>query len=123
MKIIIPFAPVTKKNSQQIRRNHKTGKPFIAQSNQYIAYESACLLAINGAYRKKIDYPVNLAAVFYMPSARRVDLVNLIEALQDVLVRAGVLEDDNAKIIASTDGSRVLVDRARPRTEVEITPL
>lgn len=123
MKLTIPFAPVTKKNSQQIRRNHKTGKPFIAQSDQYIAYESTCLLAINGAYRKKIDYPVNLAAVFYMPSARRVDLVNLIEALQDVLVRAGVLEDDNATIVASTDGSRVLVDRAKPRTEVEITPL
>jgi len=123
IKFTIPFPPITKKNHQQIRRNFKTGKPFIAQSEQYIAYEKACMLAINGAYRKNIDYPVNLTALFYMPTARRVDLVNLIEALQDILVRAGVLTDDNSKIIASTDGSRVLFDRDHPRTEVEIRPV
>lgn len=123
MKFIIPFPPVTKKNSQQIRRNHKTGKPFIAQSEQYIAYEKACMFVIDGAYRKNIDYPVNLAALFYMPTERRVDLVNLIEALQDVLVRAGVLADDNSQIVVSTDGSRVLLDRNHPRTEAEITPV
>lgn len=123
MKFTIPFSPVTKKNSQQIRRNFKTGKPFIAQSDQYIAYEKDCMFAITGAYRIKIDYPVNLAATFYMPTARRVDLVNLIEALQDVLVRAGVLTDDNSQIVVSTDGSRVLLDRKHPRTEIEITPV
>lgn len=125
MKFTIPFSPITKKNHQQIRRNHKTGKPFIAQSEQYIAYEEACMLFIrskNGAYREKIDYPVNLTALFYMPTERNVDLVNLLEALQDVLVRAWVLKDDNSKIVLSTDGSRVLLDRKNPRTEVTITP-
>jgi Holliday junction resolvase RusA-like endonuclease len=58
-----------------------------------------------------------------MPTQRRVDLVNLIEALQDVLVKAGVLADDNSSIVVSTDGSRVALDRRNPRTEVEITPL
>ena len=113
---------MTKKNHQQIRRNHKTGKPFIAQSDQYKAYENACLLAIQSRYRVNIDYPVNLAALFYMPSYRRVDLVNLIESLQDILVAAHVLVDDNSQIVVSTDGSRVLYDKARPRTEIEITP-
>jgi Holliday junction resolvase RusA-like endonuclease len=122
MTFTIPLFPVTKKNHQQIRRNHKTGKPFIAQSEQYIQYENDCCKLITGAYRKKIDYPVNLAAVFFMPTARRVDLVNLIEALQDILVKAGVLADDNSQIVVSTDGSKVLIDRQRPRTEVNITP-
>jgi Holliday junction resolvase RusA-like endonuclease len=56
-----------------------------------------------------------------MPSKRRVDLANLTEALQDVLVKANVLEDDNSEIVVSTDGSRVKYDKARPRTEIIIT--
>jgi len=38
----------------------------------------------------------------------------------------GVLADDSSlspRIVAGTDGSRVLVDRGHPRTEVEITEL
>ncbi|MGX8701540.1 RusA family crossover junction endodeoxyribonuclease [Caproiciproducens sp.] len=121
MKFTISIAPVTKKNHQQIRRNHKTGKPFIAQSDQYIAYENACLMFISSRYKLNIDCPVNLCAKFFMPSQRRVDLVNLIEAIQDVLVKAHVLADDNCKIVVTTDGSRVLYDKDRPRTEVTIT--
>lgn len=121
IKFTIPFPPITKKNHQQIRCNRSTGKPFIAQSNQYRDYENACLLAIQGRYRINIDYPINLTALFYMPTQRRVDLVNLIEALQDILVAAHVLSDDNCKIVVSTDGSRVLYDKEHPRTEVIIS--
>ena len=56
-----------------------------------------------------------------MPTRRAVDLTNLNEALHDILVKGQVLVDDNAKIIVSTDGSRVHLDRENPRTEVKIT--
>ena len=56
-----------------------------------------------------------------MQTRRKVDLTNLHEALHDILVKYGVLEDDNFKIIQSTDGSRVSYDKWHPRTEVEIT--
>lgn len=68
-----------------------------------------------------IDQPVNVAAKFYMPTRRRVDLTNLNEALHDILVNYGILTDDNAKIIVSTDGSRVYWDKENPRIEVIIT--
>lgn len=55
-----------------------------------------------------------------MPARRRVDLCNLHEALCDVLVKYGVLEDDNSNIVVSMDGSRVFYDKENPRTEVEI---
>ena len=64
--------------------------------------------------------PVNVRALFYMPTKRRVDLVNLLQALLDILVKYDVLEDDNCNIVASTDGSRVLYDKENPRTEVII---
>lgn len=46
-----------------------------------------------------IDYPVEVKCLYYMPTRRRVDLTNLLEATDDVLVKCGVLEDDNSKII------------------------
>jgi hypothetical protein len=39
------------------------------------------------------------------------------------MVKAGLLKDDNYKILASHDGSRVMVDKNNPRTEVEITQI
>ena len=64
--------------------------------------------------------PVTVQALFYMPTRRRVDLTNRLEALDDTLVRAGLLADDNCRIIVSHDGSRVLYDKEHPRTEVTL---
>lgn len=119
----IPFPPVTKKNSQRILRK-KNGGAFIAPSAKYKEYEEKAVNYLKYAHIIPFsDYPVNVKAVFYMPTAGRCDLVNLLEALDDVLVKAGILPDDNYKVIASHDGSRVFVDREKPRTEVMITEM
>ncbi len=44
----------------------------------------------------------------------------MLEAIDDVMVKYRLIEDDNYTIIASHDGSRVLYDKNNPRTEVEI---
>lgn len=119
LKFNINLVPRTKKNSQRIIVNRKTNRPMIIASNAYKEYESAAGYFLKGK-GIKIDYPVNVKAVYYMPNKRRVDLTNLNEALHDILVKYDVLEDDNYKIIASTDGSSVHVDRNNPRTEVTI---
>ena len=68
-----------------------------------------------------ITEKVNVKATFYMPTRRRVDLTNLLESIDDVLVKGRVIEDDNSNILFSHDGSRVFYDKENPRTEVEIT--
>lgn len=123
MRIVIPLAPITKKNSQRIVTNRKTNRPMIIPSTKYVEYEKACEWILAKQGKPKIDYPVNVKALYYMPTRRRVDLTNLHEALHDILVKAGVLEDDNCKIIVSTDGSRVLYDKINPRTEVYINEM
>lgn len=119
VKFTIPLPPITKKNSQRILVNKATGRPFIAPSEQYKQYEKDAQWFIRE--RPRIDYPVNVKCVFYMPTRRRVDLTNLLEAADDVLVHAGVIADDHSGIVVSHDGSRVMYDKENPRTEIEIT--
>lgn len=108
----------TKKNSSQLI--FVKGKPRIIPSKKYREFEQECLWQITGTYKKRIDYPINIKAIFYMQSKRKVDLTNLLEALDDMLVKAEVIADDNRDIIASHDGSLVLYDKTSPRIEVEI---
>lgn len=116
-KITIPLPPITKKNSQRIAV--RNGRPFILPSEAYKRYEEAA-----GWYIRHIEppitEPVNVQCIYYMPTKRRCDLVNLLEATLDVLVKYHVLADDNAQIVVSHDGSRVLYDKEHPRTEIEI---
>jgi hypothetical protein len=55
-----------------------------------------------------------------MPTHRKCDLTNMLEAVDDILVGASVLQDDNFTIVQSHDGSRVMYDKEHPRTEVYI---
>lgn len=71
--------------------------------------------------KEPVNEPVNIEMVFYMPTHRRVDLVNLQEACLDVLTKYGVIADDNSNIVQTMDGSRVAYDKERPRTEIVIT--
>jgi Holliday junction resolvase RusA-like endonuclease len=124
IKITIPMPPVTKKNSMRIMHSSKTGKPFIMPSQQYMDYESEALWHCKRAkMQRPIEEPVEVKCLFYMPTRRRVDLPNLLESIDDVLVRAGVLKDDHSGIIVSHDGSRVLYDKDNPRTEVFISEM
>lgn len=120
-RFIIPLPPVTKKNSLNIFINKKTGKRFITPSDRYKQYEKDFLLLCPNL--PMIDYAVNVKALYYMPSKRKVDLINLHSALHDCLVKKGVLLDDNCAIIYSTDGSRVFYDKENPRTEVYINQI
>lgn len=120
MKFTLNVIPRTKKNSSQII--YAGGRPRLIPSKQYREFEEACLGETyeKNVQKKKIDYPVNIKAIFYMPTKRKVDLTNLLEALDDVLVKARIITDDNRDIVASHDGSIVMYDKNNPRIDVEI---
>ena len=111
--------PITKKNSQQIIK--VKGRSIIIPSSQYRRYEKECLLQIPESMRYGISDAVNMECKYYMPTRRRVDLCNLIEATCDILVTAGVLADDNCRIVASHDGCAVYHDKQNPRVEITLT--
>jgi len=111
--------PVTKKNSQRVFRNRKTGKPFIVQSKQAKAWETSAVLQLRAAWRGRapLTGQVSMAAVFYR--TRRVgDLGNFLAAVCDAIERAGIVAND--KQIVRFDGSRLDADPKNPRVEILI---
>lgn len=99
------------------------GKPRIIPSKAYTDYERAAIRQVTAQIGEGFEAlcgTYNVKCTFYMKTRRKTDLTNLLEAADDVLVRSGVLEDDNNEIIASHDGSRVMYDKLHPRTEIEI---
>lgn len=121
MHLTLGIAPVTKKNHQQIIQCN--GRPLVIPSKEYKQYEKDCAAFIPQMPFQTFDCPVNVECVYYMPTRRRVDLTNLLQSTLDVLVKYGILLDDNSNIVASMDGSKVLYDKENPRTEIEITEL
>lgn len=122
MRILIPIPPRTKKNSQRIimtRGKYGKMRPMILPSDAYRQYEKDC-----GFFLKAVEPflgPCNVKCEYFMPTRRKVDLVNLQEATLDILVHYGILMDDNSNVVISMDGSRVFYDKEYPRTEIEIT--
>ncbi len=117
MIIKLPLLCRSKKNSQQII--WVNGKQRIIQSKYYYQFEKDCGYFLS-KYAKHINYAINLKCLFYTPDRRRRDLCNLLEAIQDILVKYGVIVDDNSEIVASVDGSRILYQKGREETIIEI---
>ena len=120
MIIKIPILCRSKKNSQQIVINPKTKRPIVIQSKLYKQFEKDCGLFLN-RYKLNIDYPVNLKCTFIVPDRRKRDIVNLLNAIQDILVKYKVIADDNYNIVQSIDGSRIIYEKDREETIIEIT--
>lgn len=96
--------------------------PKLLPNEEYERYAKAAIPFLKANFEKcgTIDYPVNLKCVFYLDKRRKGDLAGYLQAVQDLLVEAGILADDNGNIVASVDGSEVLYDKENPRTEVTI---
>jgi Holliday junction resolvase RusA-like endonuclease len=110
--------PATKKNSNRLVR--AKGRFFILPSAAHERwFRSAFKQVASRWYLPPLTCPVAVKALFLRADNRPVDLVNAMQALADLLERAGVVENDRQ--IRAWDGSRLGVDRQHPRIELELT--
>lgn len=118
----IPVAPRTKKNHGNIV-TLKTGRTMMLPSKQYKEFEKKVVAFVKQNFKgtEAITEPINLCCKFYKDKDYKADLVGYLQAIQDALVKAGLIADDNHKIVASTDGSEIFLDREKPRVEITIT--
>ncbi len=128
IKYIIRGDPRTKKNHQMIagagKRCPACGKhekQWIRQGSAHDAFTESALWQLRPRPPKPIECAVNVKCLFYMQTRRKVDGLNLLAAIDDLLVDAEILKDDNSCIVVGHDGSRVLYDKNNPRVEITIT--
>jgi Holliday junction resolvase RusA-like endonuclease len=125
IEFTIPLDPRTKKNSQQMIRTG--GKFHPLPSKAFLKYQDDAGWYIPHKH-EKISNRLNVKCLFYMKinyeiAKSDVDLVGLLQAIDDVLKHYGVILDDNCRVIASHDGSRVKWSKENPRTEISITEI
>lgn len=119
IKITLPVNPRSKKNSQEIVFNKRTGHRMVIQNKRYTEFEKECKKHLP-KLSVPINEPINLQCNFYVCDARKRDIANYLEAIQDVLVKYGILEDDNYNIVSSLNNCSMEIDRDNPRIEITI---
>lgn len=115
--ITLKGRPATKKNSGRIV--FKNGKRIIIPSEAYENYENSCLWQLAGK-KLHISGIIVVECKYYLPNKRSwPDLIGLLQATSDILVKAKVIDDD--KWICSYGDSCIAgIDKENPRAEIRI---
>lgn len=115
MRITLKGRIPSKKNNKQ-----RTGKALIS-SKAYRERESEQLQSLKEQVNKlELNDPIYIHYKFYMPDARKTDLSNKVESINDLLVKYWLLEDDNRTIIKQMFITSEGIDRNNPRCEINI---
>ena len=115
MIITLYGQPITKKNHMQIITC--AGRPRLIQSKKYREYEKDCLSQLIKTETLKTQ--LHIKCLYWLETARKTDLTNLLAATHDILQKAEIIEDD--ALIKSVDGSRIMgKDKYTPRVEIFI---
>jgi len=125
ISFVIPGVPITKKNHN--RRIQRGKRVFTVPSEAYEKWNKA---AIEPLRSKMAEWTSTIGLAFPLTAemtmsctvyrgARRGDLVNYIQAIQDTLQDAGVVEDD--KFIVRLDDCVLGLDYEHPRVVIELT--
>lgn len=104
----------SKKNSK--RWIQRGSKRFLAPSAEHEAWEQEQLLNLRNV--QPVQPPYSIQIIIYAPDRRTADLTNKAESLMDVLVKAGVLTDDNWFVLSNIHLKFGGVDRINPRAEI-----
>lgn len=127
LSYIIELDTRTKKNHMTIAgtgpkcpKCGKKARQFVRQGRANTEYSMKAAHFLMPRPKKPLEGPVHLVYKVYTQTKRVVDDLNLYASLDDILVKEGVLKDDNRNIIRSRDGSRVNYDKERPRAEIYI---
>ena len=117
---VILGAPRTKKTSNRVvrLRGKKAGRPLVLPSKAWATWCRFAVIDTAYVFGSAVSVPVNCTATFYR-DANRGDAVGYYQGLADLLQKRGVIAND--RLIVSWDGSRLAVDRDRPRVEITLT--
>ena len=117
MLITITGETPSKKNSRNLFV--KNGRMMNLPSKRYAEWEKDALLQLQSQFKGCAEGKVTIAYTFYVGTLRRKDVDNMIASVNDVLVKAGLIIDDDWQHLAIGAGDAEL-DRDNPRAELFI---
>ncbi len=114
LDFIIPGEVISKKNSKRCFG----GKAV--SSKAHMKWEKQAMAEMQYKRVKWTgDYPVELHVFFYRKTRRIFDYSNLLESVQDMMVKAGIIFDDDFKHVIPVI-SGMAIDKDHPRVAVSI---
>ena len=128
MDIVIPGKIPSKKNSKRISCRGKF--PLVLPSKAFEEWEHDARILIASERNKlsaadrnhiPLRVPCEVEITFFAHDARLFDHTNKAESVMDLLVDAGIIEDDNCDTAWCISLTYCGIDRANPRAEVKIT--
>jgi Holliday junction resolvase RusA-like endonuclease len=112
LEIILPGNVISKKNSKRICRGR------LLSSKAFLAYEKACLQELMFRRVKWLgSYPVEMHCQFFRKTKQKFDYSNMMESLQDILVKAKVIADDDYQHVIPCRPS-MAIDKDNPRAVI-----
>ena len=91
-------------------------RPMLIPSKKHKEWHDDAMKQLS--FVKLVDKTDDVEFIYYAPDKRKGDLSNKWESVADVLVDAGIIEDDNWFILPRVDMVFGGVDRENPRAEV-----
>lgn len=109
----------SKKNAKQIV--YVRGKPIIVSSSRFKLWNNTSLKAVKAFYRGlNVKNVESIIMTIFPSSKRKADLSNKFESVADLLVDAGIIEDDNWFIVPKVVLLFGGVDKQNPRVCIDI---
>lgn len=109
----------SKKNNKR-RVYGKNGMPFMIPSAKHEEWKRDELINLKLTGIPLLFPPYKIIIFVYPPDKKNGDLSNRLESIQDLLVNAGILEDDNWFLLQDVHVIFMAIDRQNPRFEVFI---
>lgn len=103
--------PPSKKNSKRIAKRGK--RSFILSSQRYCDWEKTATIELKSQYNGKPICRCHVAIAFYIADNRARDLTNLAEGVLDAMVLAGILWDDNYKVVEMVSLRYIKADESK----------
>ncbi len=119
MKIVIEGQCPSKKNSRNLFV--RNGRIVNIPSKIHAAWERQALVSLQTQYRGQFDGPVSVTCEFYNKDKRLRDIDNQQSAVLDLLVKSGLLKDDNYLNVVELHGYFKGIDKENPRVQIKVS--
>lgn len=95
-------------------------RPMVLPSPAYKSWQEEMMWELKSQDNSKVENISKIEITFYAPDKRKADKTNKAESVMDLLVDAGIIEDDNWFVFSELVLKFGGVDREFPRAEVVI---